>query len=106
MDIMLAASGRNRHGRISRASSKRVEPVGIHSKNRGIAVEAQFRAPFEGMRAVRVGHVVFELIDVAIGTEDGSVDGIEALKETVAEGNGRLIVVAGDEKRRAADITE
>ena len=106
MDIMLAAGGGNQDGRISGASSEGVKPVGVRSKNRGIAVESQFRAPFEGMRAVRVGHVVFELVDVAIGTEDGSVGGIEALKETVAEGNGRLIVVAGDEKRRAADITD
>src|SRR6266403_5510540 len=80
MDIMLAAGGRNQDGRISRASSERVEPVGIRSKNRGIAVEAQLRAPLEGMGSARVGHVLFELIAVPVRTEDGSIRGIEALK--------------------------
>jgi len=45
------------------------------------------------MRAVRIDHVVFKLVDVPIGTEDGSVGSIEALKETVAEGNRSLGVV-------------
>src|SRR5260370_11196501 len=106
MDIMLAAGGGNHDGRISGASSEGVEPVGVRSKNRGIAVESQFRAPFEGMRAVRVDHVVFELVDVPVGTEDGPVSGIETFKQTVAEGKGWLSVVAGDEKRRAADVAE
>src|ERR1700674_696847 len=80
MDIMLAAGGRNQDGRVSGASSERVEPVGIHSKNRDVAIEAQFRAPLEGMRATRVSHVQFELVDVSVRTEDGSIRGIEALK--------------------------
>ena len=106
MDIMLAAGGGNQDGRICGASSEGVKPVGVRSKNRGIAVESQFRAPFEGMRAVRVDHVVFELVDVPVGTEDGPVGGIETFKKTVAEGKGWLSVVAGDEKRRAADVTQ
>src|SRR3981189_2683378 len=40
MDILLAARGRNQDRRISGASSESVEPVGIRSKNRGIAIEA------------------------------------------------------------------
>src|SRR6266446_9419071 len=80
VDIMLAAGGRNQGGRISRASSERVEPVGIHTKNGGIAVEAQFRAPLEGMGGARVTHVLFELVDVPVRTEDGSIRRIEALK--------------------------
>ena len=80
MDIMLAAGGRNENGGICGASPERVEPVGIHSKNRGIAVEAQFRSPLEGMGAARVGHVLFELVDASIRTEDGSIRGIETLK--------------------------
>src|SRR6267143_5260224 len=69
MDIMLAAGGRNQDGRISGASSECVEPVGIHSKNRGIAIEAQLRAPLEGMGSARVGHVLLELVDVPVRTE-------------------------------------
>src|SRR6266850_3045793 len=80
MDIVLAARGRNQDGRISRASSERVEPVGIRSKNRGIAVEAQLRAPLDGMRAARIAHVLFELVDVSVRTEDRSIRGIETLK--------------------------
>src|SRR6266446_2778561 len=80
MDIMLAAGGRNENGGICSASPERVESVGIHSKNRGIAVEAKFRSPLEGMGAARVGHVLFELVDVSIRTEDGSIRGIETLK--------------------------
>jgi len=66
MDVMLAAGGGNHDRRISGSPSEGVEPW-ISSKNRGIAVEAQFRAPFEGMRAVRIDHVVFKLVDVPIG---------------------------------------
>src|SRR5437016_12245038 len=106
MDIMLAAGGRNHDGRISSTPSEGVQPVGIRSKNRGIAVESQFRSPFEGMRAARVDHVVFELVDVPVRTKDGSVGSIEALKKTVAKGNRRLRVVAGDEKRRAANVAQ
>src|SRR6266403_250388 len=80
MNIMLAAGGRNQDRGISGASSERVEPAGIRSKNRRIAVEAQLRAPLEGMGSARVGHVLFDLIDVPVRTEDGSIRGIEALK--------------------------
>src|SRR6266404_1048180 len=80
MDIMLAAGGRNENGGICSASPERVESIGIRSKNRGIAIEAKFRAPLEGMGAARVGHVLFELVDVSVRTEDGSIRGIEALK--------------------------
>src|SRR2546430_16776797 len=58
------------------------------------------------MRTVLVDHDVFELVDVPVGTEDGPVGGIETFKKTVAEGKGWLSVVAGDEKRRAADVTQ
>ena len=94
---MLAAGGRNQDGRISSASSKRVQPVGIRSKNRGIAIETQFRAPFEGMGAVRVDHILLELEDIPVGTKNRSISGIEALKQTVAEANRGLSLVAGDE---------
>src|SRR5437016_2370455 len=104
MNVMLAAGGRNQDGRISSASPKRVLPVGIRSKNRGVAVKAQLRAPFEGMRAAPVNHVFFELINVSIGTEYGSVGGIETLKKTVAKGDGGLRLVAGDEKRSAPNV--
>src|SRR6266850_6222124 len=80
MDVMLAAGGGYENGGIRSASTKRVESVRIHSKDRGIAVEAQFRTPLEGMRAARVAHVLFELIDVPVRTEDGTIRGIEALK--------------------------
>src|SRR6266852_1821000 len=73
MDVMLAAGGRNQDGRISGASSERVESIGIRSKNRGIAIEAKFRAPLEGMGSARVGHVLFELVDVTVRAEDGSI---------------------------------
>ena len=106
MDIMLAAGGRNHDGRISSTPSEGVQPVGIRSKNRGIAVESQFRTPFEGMRASPIDQVVFELVDIPIGTEDGSVGRIEALKKTITEGHGRLGMVAGDENRRAANIAQ
>src|SRR6267378_2291054 len=79
-DIMLAAGRRNQDGRVSGASSERVEPVGIRTKNRGIAVEAQFRAPLERMGTARVDHVLFELVDVSVRTEDGPIRGIETLK--------------------------
>src|SRR5258708_1206050 len=106
MDIMLAASGRNRHGAISRAFSKRVEPGGIQSKNRGIAVEAQFRAPFQGMGAARIDHILLELEDVSIGTENRSVGGIEAFKQPIAEGDCGLRLVAGDERRCAPNVAQ
>src|SRR5882762_303914 len=80
LDVMLAAGGRNQHGRISGASSEGVESIGIHSKNRGIAIETQFRSPLEGMGSARVDHVLFELVDVPVRTEDGSIRGIETLK--------------------------
>ena len=80
MDIVLAAGGRNENRGIRRAPTERVESIGIRSKNRGIAIEAQFRAPLEGMGAARVGHVLFELVDVTVGTEDGAIRGIETLE--------------------------
>src|SRR5438132_5816345 len=101
MNIILAAGRRNQGGRIRGASPKGVLPVGIRSKNRGIAVEAQLRAPFEGMRAAPVNHVFFELINVSIGTEYGSVRGIETLKKTVAKGDGGMRLVARDVMRDA-----
>src|SRR6266446_1617461 len=64
MDIMLAAGGRNENGGICSASPERVESIGIRSKNRGIAVEAKFRSPLEEIGRARVGHVLFELVDV------------------------------------------
>ena len=106
MNIILAAGRRNQDGRICGASSKRVQAVGIRSKNRGIAIEAQLRAPFEGMRAAPVNHVLLELVHVSIGTEYGSVGGIETLKKAVAKGDRWLRLVAGEEKRRAADVAE
>src|SRR5438309_7568583 len=101
MNIILAAGRRNQDGRICGASSKRVQAVGIRSKNRGIAIEAQLRAPFEGMRAAPVNHVLLELIDVSIGTEYGSVGGIETLEQSIAKRNRGLCLIAGEEKRSA-----
>src|SRR5258707_11643562 len=106
MDILRAACGRNRHWRKSRASSKRVEPVEIQSKNRGIAVEAQFRAPFQGMGAARIDHILLELEDVSIGTEKRSVCGNEAFKQPIAEGDCGLLLVAGDEQRCASNVAQ
>src|SRR6266403_264214 len=93
MNVMLAAGGWNQHGRIRGASPKRVEPIGIRSKNRGVAIKAQFRAPFEGMRAAPVNHILLELVHVSVGTEYGSVGGIETLKKTVAKGDRGLRLV-------------
>jgi hypothetical protein len=58
------------------------------------------------MGAAGVGHVLLELIDVSVRTENGSISGIEPLKEPVTEGNGRLRVVASDKQGRAPDVAE
>src|SRR5437660_11394786 len=104
MNIILTAGRRNQDGRIRGASAKRVQAVGIRSKNRGIAIKAQFRAPFEGMRAAPVNHVLLELVHVSVGTEYGSVGGIETLKKTVAKGDHGLRLVAGEEKKSASNV--
>src|SRR5882762_3939335 len=103
---MLAARRPNQDGRISSSPSEGVKAVGVQSKNRAIAIEAQFRAPFEGMSAVRIDHILLELEDIPVGTEDGPVGGIEALKQTVAKANRWLRLVAGDEQRRASNVAQ
>src|SRR5271156_4188321 len=55
---------------------------------------------------MRVRHVLFKLIEVSIGAENGAVRGIKVLVESVREGDGGLHVIRGWEKRRAADVTE
>src|SRR6266853_1455525 len=106
MNVMLAAGGWNQHGRIRGASPKSVEPIGVRSKNRGVAIKAQFRAPFEGMRTTRVNHVLLELVHVSIRTEYGSIGRIKTLKKTVAKGDRGLGRVAGEEKRSAPNVAD
>src|SRR5260370_6199516 len=103
---MLADSRPNQDGRISSSPSEGVKDVGVQSKNRTGAIEAQFRAPFEGMSAVRIDHILLELEDIPIRTEGGPVGGIETLKQTVAKANRWLRLVAGDEERRASNVAQ
>src|SRR5258708_28192921 len=103
---MLAARRPNQDGRISSPPSEGVKAVGVQSENRTVAIEAQFRAPFEAMSAVRIDHILLELEDIPVGTEDRPVRGIEALKQTVAKANRWLRLIAGDEERRASNVAQ
>src|SRR5438309_6620389 len=51
-----------------------------------------------------VNHVLLELIDVSIGTEYGSVGGIETLEQSIAKRNRGLCLIAGEEKRSAPNV--
>ena len=58
------------------------------------------------MGSARVRHIVLQLVDVSIRSEDRPVRRIEILKETVRERNRRLRVIRGGKKGRAADISQ
>src|SRR5579859_5114076 len=103
---MLSAGRRNQHLRIGRASPESVRTVGVQPKYGRISIEPHFRSPFEGVRSMHVGHVLPELVDVSIRTEDRSVCGIKALKKAVAKTDGRLRLIAGEEQRRATSVGE
>src|SRR5260370_7718627 len=58
------------------------------------------------MGAARIDHILLELEDVSIGTENRSVGGIEAFKQPIAEGDCGLRLVAGDEQRCASNVAQ
>src|SRR5215472_16653483 len=58
------------------------------------------------MRAIHVAHVVPELVHVAVGAEDGSVGGVEAVVEAIAESQGDVRVIHGWKDRRAAGVAQ
>ena len=58
------------------------------------------------MRAAGIEHVVFELVDIAVGTEDGAVGGIEGREKSIAVTDGGLDVIGRREKWRGANVSE
>ena len=58
MNVVLAAGGGNRHGRVGRSTAKCVDAVGIRPKDRGIAVLANFPAPFQRVGSVQISEIL------------------------------------------------
>ena len=106
LNIVGAAGRSDQHGRIRRASAKRVLSVGIGPENRSVAVVPDFHSPLEDVIGVHVAHVVLELVEIAVRSENRTAGRVEGQKKAVAESHGRLGVVDGGEKGRAANVAE
>src|SRR5882724_10817836 len=96
---MGSARGRNKHGRKRRASAKRVRAVRIRAENGRVSIEPKLHAQLESVRSVNVSHVVLQLIDVAVRSENRSVRRIERLKKSVAKRERHIGVICGGENR-------
>src|SRR5215472_2808636 len=106
MDVVPAAGRRDQRRRVCCSATERVKPVRVGAKNCGVLVPANFHAPFEIVRTPGIDHVLFELVHVAIGSEDRAIGGIKTLEKAVSVSNRNLTVIVGREKRGAAYISE
>ncbi len=106
LNIVGAAGRGDQHGRISRASAKRVLAVGIGPEDCGVAVVPDFHSPLEDVIGVHVAHVVLELVEIAVRSENRTAGRVESQKKPVAESHGRLGVIDGGKKGRAANVAE
>src|SRR5208283_648607 len=70
LNIVQATRGRDEYRRKGGATAESVNAAGIGAKDGGVLVEADFQAPFEAVRAVDVDHVLLDLVDVPVGTEN------------------------------------
>src|ERR1043165_5880484 len=103
---MRAAGRGNQDRRIGRTASETVNSVGIGPKDRGVAIEADLDSPLERVVGVHITHVLFELVEIPVRSENRSTRRVVALKKPVAEGNCRLRVIGRGKKRRAPDVTQ
>src|SRR4051812_32974586 len=106
MDIVLAACRGDERLRVGSASTEGVEPAGVAAEDGCVFIDANFDAEFKRVRAARVGDVVLNLVDVPIRAVDGTIGGIEALKQAVTVSERWIGVIDGWENGRAADVAE
>src|SRR5258706_10149365 len=99
LNIVCSARGRNKHRRKRGTSPKRVRAVRIRAENGRVSVEPKLHAPLESVRSMNVRHVVLQLIDVAVRSENRSVRRIERLKKSVAKRERPIGVIRGGENR-------
>src|SRR5271165_540517 len=105
-NVVQAACRSNFYRRVGGASAKGVNATRIGAKNGGVFVQAGFKAPLETVRAVNVVHRKRNLVDISVGTIDGTVGRIEAEIKTVPVDERRIRVIGRGENGSAADISE
>src|SRR5205814_1192849 len=103
---MGSARGRNKHRRKRRASAKRVRAVRIRAENGRVSIEPKLHAPLESMLSANVSHIVLQLVDVAVRSENRSIRRIERLKKSVAKRERHIGVIRGGENRRTPNEAE
>ena len=69
---MSTTRGRDLHARIRGTAAEFIEPIRIRPKDGGIAIHPDLDPALKGMRMMDPGDVLFELIEIAIRTEDGA----------------------------------
>src|SRR5579859_1613574 len=103
---MGAAGGGDVHRRVGCTTAKNVVAIRIDAEDRRIPVRAELESPLETVGLVRPGHVLFELIKIAVGAEDGSGGLVVCLEKSVGKTDRWLRVIWRREEGRAADIVD